>query len=83
MAMRHTTHRATPCGTGLKRPYAVAARRAHEDRCEILAPHGLEDLLSLVLGPAGAFADRKRTIFDDRLRKKGWLTEFPKLQLMG
>jgi hypothetical protein len=54
-----------------------------EEKCELIAPFGLDDLLGLKVRPAGAFADRKRSIFEERLSRKAWLSEFPKLQLIS
>jgi hypothetical protein len=60
---------------------AIGVRRTVDDECELIAPFGLEDLTALTLRPAGAFADRKRTIFDDRIREKRWLRNFPRLRV--
>ncbi|MDG2001698.1 MAG: nucleotidyltransferase family protein [Novosphingobium sp.] len=60
---------------------AVAVRRTKDDVCEIITPLGLEDLMTLRLRPAGAFNDRKRNIFDQRVTAKQWLVDFPQLQL--
>lgn len=62
---------------------AVGVRRTIEDNCELIAPFGLEDLLGLTLRPAGAFATRKRGVFDARVLEKGWLRDFPMLQQIG
>jgi hypothetical protein len=61
---------------------AVAVRRTDDDRCEVIAPLGLDDLLTLKLRPAGDFASGKRQIFDSRVNEKGWLSAFPKLELL-
>lgn len=71
-AMRHWPETAT----------AVAVRRTIDDRCEVVAPFGLDDLLSLRLRPAGSFAERKRSVFEDRVQSKGWLDLFSKLRLV-
>lgn len=71
-AMRHWPETAT----------AIGVRRTRDDGCEVIAPFGLHDLLALQLRPAGAFATRKREIFEERLRKKNWLGEFPRLTLV-
>ena len=62
---------------------AVAARRTIDDRCEVIAPFGLDDLFAMKLRPAGEFAARKRAIFEMRLRQKRWLDRFPRLELAG
>ena len=68
-AMRHWPETAT----------AVAARRTHDDRCEIAAPLGLEDLFRLRLLPTPTFASAKRTIFEDRITAKRWVEDWPLL----
>ena len=60
---------------------AIAVRRTDADECDIIAPFGLDDLLELKLRAAGTFAKRKRSIFNRRVRDKGWLVQFPKLHL--
>ena len=60
---------------------AIGVRRTVDDECELVAPFGFYDLMALTLRPAGAFADRKRAIFDDRIREKGWLRNFPMLRV--
>nr|WP_256476149.1 nucleotidyltransferase family protein [Siccirubricoccus soli] len=72
-ALRHWPETAT----------AVAARR-HGEACEILAPHGLEDLFSLVLRPTPGFTTGpKHAIFRRRMAEKAWLTRWPRLTLSG
>lgn len=62
---------------------AVAARRRGNDRCEIAAPFGLEDLLSLVLRPTPGFLGEKRRVYEERLRTKGGAASWPRLQEAG
>lgn len=62
---------------------AIGVRRTEDDYCELLAPFGLRDLLALELRPAGVFATRKRAVFEERLRQKYWLDQFPRLVLVG
>ena len=59
---------------------AVAARRIGGDRCEIASPLGLDDLLAGIVRPGPAFETAKRPVFEERLRKKNWLAEWPKLR---
>jgi hypothetical protein len=61
---------------------AVAVRRK-DDLFQMIAPFGVEDLLQLRLRPAGAFATRKRAIFENRVREKGWLRDFARLEVVG
>jgi len=59
---------------------AVAVRRSDQDRCEIAAPLGLDDLFDLILRPAPRFVGDKRQIFNNRIRVKGWLETWPLLR---
>ncbi|MEW6638920.1 MAG: nucleotidyltransferase family protein [Pseudomonadota bacterium] len=59
---------------------AVAARVA-DGRVELLAPHGVGDLLHLIVRPTPAFAAR-RAAFEARLRTKDWFTRWPRLTLV-
>ena len=58
---------------------AVAVRR-DENRCEILAPFGLDDLMSLVLRPTSRRED-KLAAFNQRVAAKRWMRRWPKLTL--
>lgn len=69
-AMRHWPETAT----------AVAARRHGDALCEIAAPLGFNDLFGLVLRPTANFVDRKRGIYDERLRSKKWIERWPLLR---
>ena len=60
---------------------AVAARRKPNGACEIAAPYGLEDLMSLTLRPTARFVSDKRPVFDQRVARKEWLEIWPKLTL--
>lgn len=55
---------------------AVAARLG--DGVELLAPHGLDDLLGLILRPTPAFRDRPGVIAR-RASEKGWFRRWPRL----
>ena len=61
---------------------AVAARRFGRE-IGISAPFGLDDLFALRLRPTAAFAEKKRAIFEERLRSKRWLDRYPMLTLGG
>lgn len=60
---------------------AVAARLA-AGRIEILAPHGLQDLMHRVVRPTPAHAADPRAL-RDRLAGKAWLARWPALRLAG
>ncbi len=68
-ALAHWTETAT----------AVAARLA-AGRIEILAPHGLDDLLGLVVRPTPAYARHPAPIAA-RLAAKGWQRRWPGLRV--
>lgn len=59
---------------------AVAVRRSHEDGCEIAAPFGLDDLLSLTLRPTPRFVHERRHIYAERLWAKRWTAVWPLLK---
>jgi hypothetical protein len=47
---------------------------AHEwATIDLVAPHGLHDLFSMVITPTPAFTGSKRPFIRDRAREKGWL----------
>lgn len=48
---------------------------------KLIAPHGIADLVDLVLRPSPAFKNNVR-IFDDRVRQHDWLTTWPKLSVV-
>lgn len=62
---------------------AIAARLAESGDCELSAPFGLSDLVDLVLRPTPRFADAKRPIFEERARKKAWLTRWPRINVLA
>jgi uncharacterized protein len=61
---------------------AIAVAQISDEKCEIVAPFGLGDLMELRLRPTPHFAVTKRAIFDARVAKKRWLERFPKLVLV-
>ncbi len=60
---------------------AVAVRLGADDRLEVNAPYGLDDLFALVVRPTPGFAVRKRAVFDARVAGKCWLGRYPRLRL--
>jgi hypothetical protein len=58
---------------------AVAARPTAGGRVEISAPLGLADLYACRLRPTVSFSNARRTIFEERVRKKRWLERYPRL----
>lgn len=60
---------------------AVAVRLRDEGACEIAAPLGVDDLLGLVIRPAGRFVTEKNAIFQGRFQSKNWVKTWPQLTL--
>ena len=60
---------------------AVGARIDDEGVIHILAPHGLDDLVNLILRPTPSHASNRET-FDRLLAEKGWLDIWPKLTVV-
>ena len=56
---------------------AIAAR-LRGTRIEVLAPHGVQDLVNLVVRPTPAFA-RKQSIYRARISSKDWARRWPGL----
>ena len=59
---------------------AIAARARH-GTIELLAPHGIEDLIGLVVRPTPAFA-QKMEIYRARQTAKQWAVRWPKLKFL-
>lgn len=60
---------------------AIAARLA-AGRIELLAPHGFDDLVAMVLRPSPAHA-ADPSVVRKRLAEKGWPSRWPALRMMG
>lgn len=61
---------------------AVAARLSANDKVEVAAPFGLDDLFDLIVRPVGRFRDEKKPLFMERLQSKQWLTKWPDLTVV-
>jgi len=59
---------------------AVAARILG-DNVEVIAPHGIDDLVSMIVRPTPAFA-HKLPIYRTRLASKDWARRWPMLQFV-
>jgi hypothetical protein len=59
---------------------AVAVRLT-DDRLDVLAPFGLEDLFALIVRPTPAFATDRLPVVRTRLREKRWLERWPRLRV--
>ncbi|MFT3771002.1 MAG: nucleotidyltransferase family protein [Minicystis sp.] len=60
---------------------AVAAQVDGAGGIRLLAPHGLDDLLALVVRPTPAFAD-KPAIWEKRCREKAWQSRWPEVRFL-
>jgi len=60
---------------------AVAVRMNDQDRLEIIAPHGLEDLFHLIVRRGPYFEDVD--YFLQRIESKNWLYLWPKLEVIA
>jgi hypothetical protein len=60
---------------------AVAARWS-KDRVEMLAPHGVADLVGLIVRPTPAFSSRRHEVAL-RGASKNWQARWPKLRIIG
>lgn len=61
-------------------PTAVAVRLNSEGQLELLAPHGIKDLVSLVVNPTPLSFSRPE-IYEKRLAEKQWGKKWPKLRI--
>jgi hypothetical protein len=59
---------------------AVGVRLDRHGVIEVAAPHGLDDLFSLVLRPVPAYRDRL-DVFHARIAAKGWHDRWPRLTI--
>jgi uncharacterized protein len=60
---------------------AIAAR-LYSNCVEVIAPHGIHDLVNLIVRPTPAFA-QKLTVYRDRVASKDWAKRWPKLQFIA
>jgi hypothetical protein len=60
---------------------AIAARLSGT-RVEVLTPHGVQDLVNLIVRPTPAFA-QKQSIYSARISSKDWARRWPRLQFLA
>ncbi|WP_231502500.1 nucleotidyltransferase family protein [Herbaspirillum sp. RV1423] len=60
---------------------AVGIRVVDGHIIEIAAPYGLDDLYQAIIRPTARFLIDKKIIFEDRIRSKRWIEEWPHLQI--
>ncbi|WP_114945952.1 nucleotidyltransferase family protein [Microvirga calopogonii] len=59
---------------------AIAARSI-DGKVEVMAPHGIQDLLNLIVRPTPAF-EHKMGVYRERVSSKDWPTRWPKLTML-
>jgi len=59
---------------------AVAARLS-DGRVQIIAPHGIDDLVHMIVRPTPAFRT-KMSVYDRRLASKDWARRWPRLTFL-
>jgi uncharacterized protein len=59
---------------------AIAAR-VTDDKVEVIAPHGIDDLFAMIVRPTPAFLC-KLPIYRSRLASKNWAQRWPRLQFI-
>ena len=62
-------------------PTCIAATLDKDDNLKLIAPHGIDDLVNLVLRPSPLFTGDIQ-IFKDRIEKKQWQSKWPKLKII-
>ena len=66
----------------LETPTAVAVRMDHEGELEVLAPLGVNDLLTLRIAPTPHARKRRLDAYRERVLAKPWVRQWPKLDLI-
>lgn len=59
----------------------IAVRLENNDALALCAPHGIEDLVRLIVRPSPAYKNNT-TVFQKRLREKAWREKWPKLTVL-
>lgn len=62
-------------------PTCVAVKLDDNDQLQLAAPHGIEDLVNLVVRPSPGFS-RDISIYRRRVAKKQWQQRWPKLKIL-
>lgn len=61
-------------------PTAIAVRMGASDGLELLAPHGITDLVSLIINPTPLSYNRPK-VYEERIAAKQWQKQWPRLQI--
>ena len=63
-------------------PTSVAAYLSQDNQINLIAPYGLDDLVSMVVKPVPRFSEGKwRDVYLNRMRQKQWLIKWPNLTI--
>jgi hypothetical protein len=62
-------------------PTCVAVRLEEDDTLALFAPHGIDDLVNLVVRPSPSF-ENDLDKFWERVKGKGWEAKWPKLRVI-
>jgi uncharacterized protein len=57
------------------------AARSLDGRIDVMAPHGVKDLLNLIVRPAPAF-EQKMEVYRERVLSKDWPARWPRLTML-
>ncbi len=87
-AKMHTLHHHAPYNSSkealshwVETATCVGVKLDEKNELMLIAPHGIYDLIHLILRPTpGEYPDTK--IFYERIEKKQWLQKWPKLRIM-
>jgi hypothetical protein len=59
----------------------TAIKLLTDDTLQLIAPHGIEDLVNLKIKPSPS--NRARSLYAERIAKKNWSSIWPKLEILG
>jgi hypothetical protein len=60
---------------------AIAVRLDDGDALEIAAPAGIDDIFDMQVRPMGRFCGELRPVYVDRMRRKAWQAQWPRLTI--
>lgn len=60
---------------------AIGARLLTKNEIELIAPHGIQDLIQFIVQPTPFFAEDKARIelYDERIKQKNWHKQWPEI----
>ncbi len=65
----------------IETPTCVAVRLDQNGKLQLIAPHGIEDLIRLIVRPASDIPER-REIYRRRVSEKNWIRNWPQLTIL-